>query len=380
MPLRLFAAAWGYELASWFAFLSVISWLEAAGGARLSGLYFVLYNGVQLPAAALLAPVLDRAERGRLLRLVVALPAAFLLLLLVQRELWAGLFLGAAFALSDYLLYTLVPSAVPLLVPAERLSRANALWQAGSGVIFVLAPAASGAFLERFGVFSGFYVAGGLLALALLLAAGLFVGRPEEKGARGGWREVLAHPLALWAAAAVFFVALGGGVVNAALPVLTGGGRDYGLLLSALGTGGLLASLVFTRVQLFRPLRLAFAAVIFHAGGDLALALGRGIAVYLPAGFFKGIANSIFSLGLDTELQRRLPAGVLARAFSLGWAAGNLGQVLGSGAVALWAAALGVRTLLLAAALIGLSALLPLLRTGERPSPQLPGPGGRRGP
>jgi len=370
MLLRLFAAAWSYELASWFAFLSVVSWLEAEGGAGLTGAYFVLYNGVQLPVATLLAPLLDRLERGLGLRIAFFLPVVPLLLALGVGRLWSGLFLGAAFALSDYLIYTLVPAAVPMRVPPERVSRANALWQTGSGVIFVVAPAASGAFLERFGVFAGFYVAGGLLLLALLLALGLFVGRPEARGARGGWREVLAHPLALWAALAVFLVALGGGAVNAALPVLTGGGRDYGLLLSALGAGGLLASLFFTRVQLASPLGLARAGVLLHAVGDLALWLGRGMAVYLPAGFLKGVANSVFSLGLDTELQRRLPAGVLARAFSLGWALGNLGQVIGAGAFGLLAPATGPRVLLLLSALLALLALAPLGRAGAAPRRQ----------
>ena len=368
MPFRLFAAAWSYELASWFAFLSVISWLEATAGARLLSLYFVLYNGAQFPAAAVLAPLLDRAERGRLLLLVVLLPALPLLLLFVFEALWLGLFLGAVFAVSDYLLYTLVPSAVPLVVPKERLSRANALWQTGSGVIFVAAPAVSGAFLELLGVFAGFLVAGFLLAVAFFFAFGVRVGRPETRGKRGGWREVLAYPPALWAAVAVFLVALGGGVVNAVLPVLTGGGRDYGLLLSALGAGGLLASLVFTRVSLRQPLRLACGAVFLHAGGDLALLFGRGMAVYLPAGFFKGVANTSFSLGLDTELQKRLPAGLLARAFSLGWAAGNLGQMLGSGAYGLLADSLGVRALLIAVA-ASLAALWPLKRM-RRPAPR----------
>ena len=364
MPIRLFAAAWSYELASWFAFLSVVSWLEARGGAGLSGAYFVLYNGVQLPAAALLGPWLDRLERGWGLRLALFVPVLPLFAVLAVTGLWSGLVLGAAFALSDYLLYTLVPAAVPLVVPAERVSRANAFWQAGSGAIFVAAPAASGWVFDRFGALSGVAISGAFLLLALFFAFGLYLGRPEGPRRRGGWREAVAEPLVVWTAASVFLLAAGGGLVNAALPVLTGGGRDYGLLLSALGAGSLLATLVLTRRRVARPLRLALFGALAHVPGDLALALGAGLALYLPAGFVKGVANAAYHLGLDTALQLGLPGGILARAFSLGWAVGNLGQVLGAGAFGLLAPEVGARSLLFVSALFALLGAWPLVRAG----------------
>ncbi len=355
------AAAWGYELASWLAFLAVVTQLEAEAGAAASGLYFVLYNGVQLPAAALLGPWLDRLDRGQGFALALVLPLPALALALGAPSLTSGLFLGAAYALSDYLLFSLVPAAIPQLVPMERVSRANALWQTGSGVIFAAAPAAAGLGLERLGYRAVLLLAGLLIGTALLLWPGRSLGRVGEEAPRGGWGAVLAVPLAVKGALAVFWVALGGGLVNAALPVLTGGGKDYGIVLSAIGTGGLLTTLLFTRVPLARPLRLAGAGVLAHAASDLLLLAG----VYFPAGMLKGGANAAFTLGLDTALQLELSPRVLARAFSLGWAVGNLGQALGAGVFGLLAPEIGPRVLLLGSALLALLALFPIRGAGS---------------
>ncbi len=357
---RFLAAAWSYELASWLAFLAVVTRLEAEAGAAASGLYFVLYNGVQLPAAAVLGPWLDRLDRGRGFALALVLPLPALAFALGAPSLTSGLFLGAAYALSDYLLFALVPAAVPQLVPMERVSRANALWQTGSGVIFAAAPAAAGLGLERLGYRAVLLLAGLLLGTALLLWPGRSLGRVGEGAPRGGWGAVLAAPLAAKGALAVFWVALGGGLVNAALPVLTGGGEDYGIVLSAIGAGGLLTTLLFTRVPLARPLRLAGAGALAHAAGDLLLLAG----VYLPAGVLKGGANAAFTLGLDTALQLELSPRVLARAFSLGWAVGNLGQMMGAGAFAAFARPLGARVLLGFSAGFALLALVPLKGAG----------------
>jgi len=370
MPWRLLAVAWLYEAGSWFGFLSVVSWLEATGGPAWAGAYFVLYNGVQLPAAAALGPRLDRLERGRGLLLAVLFPLLALVLALAVRALWAGLVLGAAFAVADYLLYTLVPAAVPLAVPAGKASRANALWQTGSGVLFVLAPAVAGVWIGRAGVFAGFAAAGILAALAGGLALGLRLGRPEAAGEGAGWRAVLAYPLVGWTAVSLFLVSAGGGVANAALPGLTGGGRDYGLVLSALGAGGLAAALVLLGRSLARPLWLAALGALLHFAGNLGLALGGGLGSLMAAGFLKGAANSAYHVGLDTAFQTGLPGGVLARAFSLGWAVANLGQVAGAGAYGLLGGKVPARGLLLGAAVLAGIALLPLKRAAAAGLPR----------
>ncbi len=365
MPWRLFAVAWLYEAGSWFGFLAVVSWLQATGGPAWAGAYFVLYNGVQLPAAALLGPWLDRLAREKGLRLAAALPLLALALALAFRTLASGLLLGGAFAVADYLFYTLLPAAVPIAVPKGGVARANALWQTGSGVLFVLAPAAAGFWIEGAGVFAGFLAAGLFAGLALLFALGLRLGRPGGPGAASGWRAALAHPLVLWTAASVFLLAAGGGVVNAVLPVLTGGGRDYGLLLSAIGLGGLMASLWLLRFPPARPLGLAALGLGFHVLADLGLALGPGLGAYLAAGLLKGGANTAYPVGLDTALQTGLPAAVLARAFSLGWAVGNLGQLLGAGAFSLSAGRLSTQGFFLFSAGLSLLALGPLFAAGR---------------
>ncbi len=368
MPLRLLTVAWLLELGSWFGFLAAVSALEAAGGAAWVSSYFVLYNGVQLVFAPLFGPLLDRVDRGRALGGVALLPLLALVLALVKGGLWGFLAVGVAYALTDWLYYNLVPAALPRLVTPHRLSRANALWSVGSGFLFLAAPAAAGAWTERAGAAGGLWVAGGAALLALLLGLGLSTGAPEPATGRGGWRALFGLWPAWYAALAVFLLALGGGVVNAALPVLTGGGRDYGFLLSAMGAGSLLASVLLAGRELARPLLAARIGLLLHALGDLGFALTRGVLAYLPFGLAKGVANVAFPVGLDTALGRRLPEAVLGRVFALGFFFSNLGQVLGAAAFGRLAGPVGPALLLFASAGLSLLALAPLARFDVGPA------------
>ena len=369
MPWRLFFFAWLYEAGSWFGFLAVVSWLEATGGPAWAGAYFVLYNGVQLPAAALLGPWLDRVQ-ARALPLIPLLPLLALGLAWTTPSAGLGVLVGATFALGDYMVYSLVPALLPARVPRERLLRANAFWQMGSAVIFVLAPGIAGMVSGRLGYAAAFVPAAGFSLGALLLS--LSLARVRVAGAAGvglgGWGALKDAPAAIWAAVAVFVASLGTGLVNAALPVLTGGGEVYGYVLSAVGLGFFLGSVYTSRVGGW-PLGLARAGLLAYAGGGVFFAFGRALWTWLMGGVFRGSGIALFTVGLNTALQARLPQALLGRVFSLGWALGNLGQMLGALAFSL-AATEATRPFFLVSTLLSLLALWPLSKVmGAGPGP-----------
>ncbi len=364
--LRLLAIAWTYELGSWFAFISVISWLERSGGSQWVSAYFVLYNGVQLLAAPVLAPVLDRADRGRLLAAIPLFPLVAIVLTATHKTLPLGVAVGAMFALADVFVFNLVPAIIPLLLAPGRISRANAAWSVGSSVIFALAPAGAGLLIEQKGVFAGLIAAGILAAISLGLGVGFRSGRQQAQGGEGlRWWTLLLQPGLIHIATAMLFLSLGGGIVNAALPRLAKGGQSYGFILSSLGWGSLVAGLLLTARELERPLGWARLAYLAHAAGDAVLAAFTALPAFLGAGFAKGAANTLGSVAIDSHLQKTLEAAVLGRVFAGLWSLANLGQLVGAGVFGLGEGALGARALLWLSAALALLGSVILSRPGR---------------
>ncbi len=371
--LRLLAIAWTYELGSWFAFISVITWLERSGGGQWVSAYFVLYNGVQLLAAPILAPILDRYDRGRLLGVIPLLPLSAILLSTLDQTLPVGVIAGAMFALADVFVFNLVPAIIPLLLAEGRISRANAAWSVGSSVIFALAPAGAGVLIGQKGILAGLVTAGILAAISLAVGLGFHSGRqPMPGGERLRWWTLLLRPRLIHIATATLLLSLGGGIVNAALPRLASNGQSYGFILSALGWGSLAAGILLTTRELKRPLGWARLAYLAHALGNAVLAAFTALPAFLGAGFAKGAANTLGSVAIDSHLQKTLEAAVLGRAFAGLWSLANLGQLVGAGAFGLAEGTLGARTLLWLSAglaLLGSAILSRTNRTGAASGP-----------
>ena len=143
------------------------------------------------------------------------------------------------------------------------------------------------------------------------------------------------------------------------------GGGTYGLLMSALGFGALLGSLVVAALPPATPRRVAgFAFVV--AAALFGLAASPTVAVAVPAAAFLGLSFSLFLASASGSLQVETAAGMRGRVMSL-YSIGFLGTApIGGPAVGAVAEAAGPRAGLLVGAVA--SAAAGLLGIGLRRS------------
>lgn len=335
---------------------------------------------------ALLAGVAaDRFQRRRLLQYsavvrALALGGLTAALLADQAPIWlvyaVALVLGSAETLGD----TTAHSALPALVPPASLDRANGWLQTAQlvGGEFVAPPVAGAlaaiAMALAVGTGAALYAAA---AVAIsLVAADLGPPAAEEARERALAREVREGLAYLWRnpylrpmAGAVTGINLALGAFFALLPVFAVAPgplglteRGYGLLVSGLGAGALLALVAIVRVPAERvtgPVVVGAVAVMAVAvGAPFAVADVRVLFVALVA---LGAVVLLFNVRTLSIRQRIVPAALLGRVNAsyrlCAYGALPVGAGLG-GAVAESA---GVRLVFLLAA-VPVTVTLPLVR------------------
>ncbi|WP_433040989.1 MFS transporter [Dactylosporangium sp. CS-033363] len=262
------------------------------------------------------------------------------------------------------------------LASGRGLQRASSLLASANNLARILGPTAAGLLTASVG--GGWAIAAD--AASFLLAAACFAriaipdpphragGRTMVGDLREGWTYFSSHPW-FWSVTLAFavFNATNRGVWAVLGPVIafhTIGPAGWGLVLSALGVGALLASLVLVRVSLLRrPMPLALATMALGALPLILLGAGAGLLWLAAASFLAGVATELFTVTWETVNLTHIPERLLSRvgahdefwsfvSFPLGQtAAPVLAAVIGAAPVALTGGTIAALTMLVVAAL-----------------------------
>ncbi|AZM46184.1 MFS transporter [Streptomyces sp. WAC 06738] len=303
--------------------------------------------------------LVDRVDRRRLLWIINVLRLLAMVPLLAAAAS-GGLSVallaaaGAAIGVADVVASTAATALVPAAVPPAGRDRANA-WMAGAETVFSeFAGPFVGGLLIAVGAgwaLGATWAAYAAAALVLLLLAGRFragavaYGNGDEapattvngqiaEGLRYLWRHRLLRSLSL------ILTVLSGtwGAWLALIPLyatrdmgLTPG--EYGVLLSALGIGGLLGATTVTWLNRLLGRRRVMLADLFGTAAMAAVpALTADARAVAAAAFLGGLGGTLWTVNSRTVIQRAVPDAMLGRFSSanrmFAWGAMPLGAGL----------------------------------------------------
>jgi MFS transporter, DHA3 family, macrolide efflux protein len=356
--------------------------LEVTGSAGLTGVAFVvqlLPRVLFSPYAGVLADRFDRRGLAVLLNLLAALVTAALLPVLGARDivLYYALttVLGALAAVNSAVL----PSLTPALVPASRLTSANAAQEVTTGTILALGPLAGAAVASGL----GFRGAVAVNAASFLLAALLILRVPRQAvAARGRQRTAVMLREGLSALAgdrvlrtgvlaeAALFLFLGA-LPQFALLLVGAGGRtaEAGLFSSGMGAGWLAASALVARRRADVDPTLMLAAGALTAApvvGVVVLSAHAGMFWVFLGGLLAGGHNLLFAMAPTLLCQRRAEPGVLGRVIAFRRSFLVLAQCGSLGMVTVLSPHLGVGPVLAGAGVAATCVAMPIALAARR--------------
>jgi len=275
---------------------------------------------------------------------------------------------------------------VPQLVPKAEVQQANALLELTQNAPAIFGPVLSGLLISFFGlgwVFvvdaATFVVSGICLALVDL--------PPREPREREGfvreladgwnavrsrswyWQNLITH--ALWNFGFPFFRVLGPIVAVQHL----GGARSWGFVSGASGLGYVLGSALVLRWQPRRPLVVGNLGLVLGGLPLVLLAKPTGTWPIAAALFLSSFGLALLNTLWWSVVQARIPEELLSRVSSWDWLISLVINPAGLAVAGPLAAAVGIRTALLAAAgLVAIPSLLvcavPSVRSIERRPPE----------
>jgi MFS family permease len=371
------------------------TWMQSVGQAWLvleltgSPFHLGLVTALQFTPILLLSPVggalSDRFPKRRIILLTQAamMGQAFVLAALVwsgQVRYWHVAVLAAIYGLGRAIDIPARQSYITDLVGRGDLANAVALNSLVFNGARIVGPAVAGLLIARFGVGLAFFLNG--LSFVAVLAALLATRTPGDPdpagrlGIRAGVWGALAYAartppvaftLSLIVAVSVLVLNFNVVVPLVAKDVLGEGAHGFGLLMSSLGAGAVMAGIGLTLLRRGRPsLRfLALSATVLSAGtASLGLVGHFGTAAVLLVGL--GCCQILFSTGCNTTLQLTTPDALRGRVMGL-YALANAGMTpFGSLLVGTVAEHLGVRAACLVGGSGGLAAVAVLVLVGRR--------------
>ena len=371
------------------------TWMQSVGQAWLvleltgSPFHLGLVTALQFTPILLLSPVggalSDRFPKRRIILLTQAamMGQAFVLAALVwsgQVRYWHVAVLAAIYGLGRAIDIPARQSYITDLVGRSDLANAVALNSLVFNGARIVGPAVAGLLIARFGVALAFLLNGlSFVAVLAALLATRTPGSPDPAGRlgirAGIWGALgyaartppVAFTLSLIVAVSVLVLNFNVVVPLVAKDVLGEGAHGFGLLMSALGGGAVMAGIGLTLLRRGRPsLRfLAVSATVLSAGtASLGLVGHFGTAAILLVGL--GCCQILFSTGCNTTLQLTTPDALRGRVMGL-YALANAGMTpFGSLLVGTVAEHLGVRAACLLGGGGGLVAVAALVLAGRR--------------
>lgn len=375
---RVLAAFFLFNVVEWAAWVAVLVYAFGRGGTTEAGIVAM----VQLLPAALLAPfgaVLgDRIRRDR--ALAIGYGTQTLAMTMTGLALWSDLhpwvvYSFAAAATATVSLTRPVHQAIlpELADTPARLTAANASTSTLEGLGIFVGPVLTGVLLEFAGPDAVLLACGVLAGTSTLLTARLKREQRVQTSASDGEASLVKDAIgglvelrgdsgttALLALVTAQFVVAGmieilG--VSLALDVLDMGQSGPGVLLSAIGVGGLIGAAATTTLVGRRRMTPGLAFGVLLTGLPLAVVAVVAepwSAVLLLAA--SGVGKSFIDVAGRTLLQRTVPDDVLTRIFGIQEGVSTVGNAAGAIAAPALVAIVGV-----SASFVATGALLPLL-------------------
>ena len=387
---RDFRLFWGGQLVSLIG-----TWMQSVGQAwlvlELTGSPFQLglVTALQFIPILILSPVggalSDRFPKRRIILLsqTAMMAQAFALALLVgtgQVRYWHVAVLATIYGLGRSIDIPARQAYITDLVGRPDLPNAVALNSLVFNGARIVGPAVAGLLIARFGVTLAFWLNG--LSFVAVLAALLATRTPGDPhpGGQLGIREGIwgaldyaartppvAFTLSLLVVVSVLVLNFNVVVPLVAKDVLNEGAHGFGLLMSSLGAGAVMAGIGLTLLRRGRPPLwfLAASAAILSAGSAALAAVGHfGTAAVLLVGL--GCCQILFSTGCDTTLQLSTPDALRGRVMGL-YALANAGMTpFGALLIGTIAERLGVRAACALGGGSGLVAVVILVLVGRR--------------
>ena len=194
------------------------------------------------------------------------------------------------------------------IVPEHRLMNAISLNNSGMNLTRILGPAAAGVLIVFIGTAGVFYLVGAIYVLAFALVAGMRAGSTVSTRVRKGFFEDIREGLAY----ATRDQTLRGLIIMTFIPVLFGfsyfallpawarealdvGSEDLGILMTLMGVGALIGSLVLASMTNFRKRGLFLLAASLGWGVSLAFfSQATNYALAVPLLMFMGLLSSLY--------------------------------------------------------------------------------------
>jgi MFS family permease len=261
-------------------------------------------------------------------------------------------------------------SAMPNLVPAESLPRANALVAGTSSASYLLGPLLGGLLLgagasasQLLAVDAVSFVVSAALVVSIRRPFGLGGGTEAEPGIWAGVRLIVDEPVLRVLITASMVSLLGMGIVNVAnypLSIDLGGGTEgYGALEALLGGGGLLGVAIAARMLNVSRAPLIITVMYAVSGAGLLLAgLAPVLAVALAGMAIAGTGRGLGDVADRTLVQARTDDARRSRVFAAQEGAAHTAFSAAALVGGLIVSAAGARAGILAAAGCGLAAAL----------------------
>jgi len=237
-----------------------------------------------------------------------------------------------------------VVAAVPRLVPDQELPAANAVRSAIGAAGIVAGPALGALLLAVASPAAAFFANAGTFALSAVLVASLPALEPGERGTRPVLAELREGAAALRSSRPVL-LAVGADVAVSALYgaqtvllVMLGHG-SYGLLLAAIGAGGLVGAAIGGRAA--GSTAALTGALLTVAASVALLGVSPALPLTLALAAAGGAGSLVVEVLAETRMQRLLDEDVLARAYGLAFPTALAGIVAGALLAAPLASVLG---------------------------------------
>jgi len=354
------------------AYIALISAIYNETGSALwvsAALFFgVVGSVVGAPAAGWIG---DRFERRRVMvgsDLVAAVVAAAMALTIESALELTLLFGLLAVAQSPF--EPASASAMPNLVPPEKLPRANALVAGTASASYLLGPLLGGLLLgagasapQLLAVDAVSFLVSAALVVSIRRPFGGGAGTESEPGVWAGVRLIAREPVLRVLIAASIVSLVGMGMVNVAnypLSIHLGGGTEgYGALEALLGGGGLLGAAIAARMLSASRAPLIVTVTYGVSGAGLLLAgLAPVLAAALTGMAIAGTGRGLGDVADRTLIQARTDDARRSRVFAAQEGAAHAAFSAAALAGGLLVSAAGARAAVLTAGGCGLAAAL----------------------
>ena len=284
------------------------------------------------------------------------------LLITQQAELWQLVALQATNGAASAFFLPASTGLIPELVRRDRLQEANALVSLTSSAFWLVGPVVSGTIVATSGPGWAFAVDSGsyLLSACFLLRIGPLgapAGTTESFLAqfRAGWREVRSRT---WLWMDGLFSALANAITLAPTWVLgpliakesLSGARSWAAISALFGAGAITGSVAALRFKPRRPLFVGWSLLTLLALPPAMLAIPASTAIIAISTFLGGISLNFANTLFETVLQQEVPSSAISRATSFTWGLALALQPIGFALVGPLADAVGMRAVLVGAA------------------------------